>query len=362
MSSESFTPIRIQVHKNGDEHYEGKRVNVTHKLFRNWDQFLTNVSQNVGLKTGAARVIYTINGSEVKTLRELQDQQIYVASSGEPFIQCNYTLEKKKLSNSATEEIRREEQKLEKKAFSPDSKGIRVYVYIEGNHLDVPRRLVLNYRNCKTFAQMLSYLSTELKANDGTIKSVFDAKQFQQMTTMEDFYDGINIIAIANSKLARPRDSFEYPIVTNDKATSPMTEKSIMVKQLQGQELKMQRNQIKKENIFEYGGKGIKVFAHHSGFHKQIPKPIILNWRNCKNWDQFLNLLSFALKPSEGPIRLVFELDLITEINDLTALTDGANVICVSKLSEKAPHPGQYEVQSVQTRPVTANVNFTNLG
>eukprot|EP00835_Amoeboradix_gromovi_P002270 NODE_125_length_18781_cov_0.243015.p3 type:complete len:385 gc:universal NODE_125_length_18781_cov_0.243015:7731-6577(-) len=360
MSAESSNPVRIQVFKNGDENFEGKRYNITQRLFKNWEQLLTEVS-NIGLKKGAVRKLYTMTGAEVKKLSELQDQQQYVASSGEAFIKCTYLLEKRRVSYGNAEKVK-EEVVQEKCVFTPDSKGIRVYVYIEGNPMDAPKRLVLNYRNSKSFGSMLSFLSEELKANDGTIKLLFDASNLSQIVSMDDFYDGVNIIAIANSKIVKPREKFRYPIVTNEKGSSSV-ETVLNQKSQKAQDIKAFKDVVKSENIFEFGGKSIRIFAHLSGFDMLKPKPVVLNWKNCKNFEQFLNILSFTLKPREGPVRSVFEMNVKSEIKDLSILTEGLNVVCVSKTLEKYPLPGNYQLQSIQSsRPGTANVFLINTG
>ena len=344
--------------KSGEEHYNGLKVVVTHRLYKNWESFLLDLSKKIDLKGGAVRRLYTINGTEIKGFKELVDKERYVASTG-IFIQCDYTEVKRKSSIVLVQEPVAKIQT--KSVFSPDSKGIRIYVYIEGNTLDVPKKLVLNYRNCKSFEQMLEYLSSELKADHGTIKSIFDSKSFNQIVTMEDLFDGANIVAISNPKMVKPRDSYQYPLVTNEKQSTQQSVEDENTKLVK--DIKLQKENVKKDNIFEYGGRGIRLFAYLSGYDKIKPKIITLNWRNCKNFDQFLNILSFALKPAQGPVRLVFALDLKTQISNTSELVDGQTIVCVANTLEKTPKDGNYEPLSLQTtsRPATATVIYTYL-
>lgn len=358
MSSDSFNSFRIHIFKNGEEHYEGKRFVVNHRNYRNWEQFLADVSKSA-LKAGAVRKLFTANGTEIMTINELRDLQQYVASSGEAFINCNYSAERKRRGTIEETTEKAEKKDEDQQIFSPDSKGIRVYAYLEGKQLDEPKRLVLNYRNCKSFDQCLSFLSAELKANEGPIRLVFDTKNHVELTNLNDFYDGVNIIAIANTNLLKPRSGIEYPVIKNDKILD--SDRLVNEKLQIVQQVKLVKSQIKKENVFEFGGKSINVFAHLSGFDANPAAKIVLNWRNCKNMEQFINILSTTLRPREGPVRSVFQMDLKNEILDLSTLYDNINVVCVAKHSEKVPRPGNYQLQSSSStisRPSSANVIY----
>eukprot|EP00834_Sanchytrium_tribonematis_P000490 NODE_9_length_64580_cov_1.431941.p17 type:complete len:367 gc:universal NODE_9_length_64580_cov_1.431941:7885-6785(-) len=356
MSTDDFNPIRITILKNGDTHFTGKKFVVTYKIYKNWANFTADVSKSLTLESGAVRRLFTINGSEIMGLRELQDSQVYVASSGDNFVACNYMLEKK--ANVVEKKVNNELDNT-KSYFSPDSKGLKVYIYAEGKNQDDPKRLVLNYRNSKTFEQMLGYLSTELKWNEGTVKSVFDAKSFKPLLALDDFYDGITLIANGNPKISKPRN-FEYKIVGTERpatASEKVTDKNASI----AQEVKSVKEQIKKDNAFEYGGKGIKILAHLSGYDKETPKTLTLNHRNCKNMEQLYSNLSFALKPREGPVRAIFLLDLKTEITELSSLYEGLNVVCISKSLEKYPASGNYQNLSITRRESATQVKLFHL-
>lgn len=73
----------IFVFRNGDKHHAG--VKYTLKPNKTFAQVLVDLSNQVGVPTGAVRQIFTADGKLVKTLEELEDQGKYVCAGAEPF-------------------------------------------------------------------------------------------------------------------------------------------------------------------------------------------------------------------------------------------------------------------------------------
>jgi hypothetical protein len=60
-------------------------------------QFLAECSKDVKLITGGVRKMYTMTGQRIKSLDEIEDNTMYVASAGDPFRNVEYMTEESHL-------------------------------------------------------------------------------------------------------------------------------------------------------------------------------------------------------------------------------------------------------------------------
>ncbi|KAJ3269554.1 hypothetical protein HDV01_001316 [Terramyces sp. JEL0728] len=170
-----------------------------------------------------------MNGARVRSLDELHDSRFYVATSGEPFKKVDYlveedqippvfigvsraTLSMQQTSQSQTSLTRRkinrstgglltEDQKAEirnqhseKSLFGPSSKAFKIAVFENGEQMNEGVRLILNHRNCKTFEQLLKYLSSLKILKSGQVRKIYDAKSGKRIRVLNDLQPGQNIV------------------------------------------------------------------------------------------------------------------------------------------------------------------------
>ena len=83
---------KIKIFRNGDVFNSGKKLVVSSRVYKNYEQFLYNVSEQLNLFNGAVRRVYTLEGSPIYSLEDLQDGAIYVATAGENFKKVAYNL------------------------------------------------------------------------------------------------------------------------------------------------------------------------------------------------------------------------------------------------------------------------------
>ncbi|KAJ3410715.1 hypothetical protein HDV05_003461 [Chytridiales sp. JEL 0842] len=213
---DEFRSKKIRVFRNGDTHNSGKKFVVSTRVYRNFEQFLHNISEDLELN-GAVRKIYTIEGAVVQSLENLEDGGFYVASSGADFKRVPYSV----LSNNGdqtdayvsdaaeTQTIRlrttrrkrmqvaneHENRVKEKPLFGPASKAYRVMIFANGESTSPGQRLVLNYRNCQSFDQFLVNLSNLLRLKTGFVRKLYDAETGKRIKCLADLKDGQNIVA-----------------------------------------------------------------------------------------------------------------------------------------------------------------------
>lgn len=66
------TPITVLIYRNGDEYFQGMRVEITKGMFKNWISFLDFLTQHIRLRTGAVHRIYDMEGHEIRGFKEFQ--------------------------------------------------------------------------------------------------------------------------------------------------------------------------------------------------------------------------------------------------------------------------------------------------
>ncbi|KAJ1566323.1 Doublecortin domain-containing protein 2B, partial [Cladochytrium tenue] len=89
-ATEDFRSRKIRVFRNGDVFAPGKKLVVSPRVYRNYEQFLHNISLEINLLNGAVRRVYTLDGRAVRGLSDLCDGQSYVATGGELFKHVAY--------------------------------------------------------------------------------------------------------------------------------------------------------------------------------------------------------------------------------------------------------------------------------
>ncbi len=123
------------------------------------------ISDAVQLTGGAVRRLYTLEGAVITRLEELEDNGVYVASGGESLKRIPYPL----LLSSDAEPPKRtlpsriplpkstvitESSEKLSNFFGRSSRGLRIIAFPNGEFKDPGYRLLLNFRNCKSFEQV----------------------------------------------------------------------------------------------------------------------------------------------------------------------------------------------------------------
>ncbi|KAI9139731.1 hypothetical protein BKA69DRAFT_1083941 [Paraphysoderma sedebokerense] len=225
---------KVFVYRNGDRHYLGRKVLVTGKRFKNWEQFLHSLTADLQLNTGAVRKLYTVEGIKVNALAELNHLNHYVGTSGEAFKPIKYPIEvnSKDPSNHGTEQENRNvkrgwgikvplliqtgKSEEEKPIFTAASKGYRVAVFANGDDKTTAHRLVLSWRNCRTFEQLLNELTSIVRLKEGRVRKIFDAKSFKRIKFLAQLYDGQNIICSGTTENVKRVDYQLVDLINRD--------------------------------------------------------------------------------------------------------------------------------------------------
>ncbi|KAJ3129895.1 hypothetical protein HK098_007649 [Nowakowskiella sp. JEL0407] len=217
---------RIRIFRNGDMFHPGKKMVVSGRVFRNWEQLLHTLSSEIDLKNGAVRKIYNLQGRQIHGLHELEENENYVASSGESFKKVPYPIlanmpdqliaqmpeglankaanmvndQRRRLNGYANNKVRDSKLDLANKPkekeipiFTSTTKAYRVAVFPNGE-FDKYKSLVLNYRNCRSFDQLLRGLTELLQIKGGYVRKLFDAETGQRIKNLQDLRNGQNIV------------------------------------------------------------------------------------------------------------------------------------------------------------------------
>ncbi|KNE56491.1 hypothetical protein AMAG_02291 [Allomyces macrogynus ATCC 38327] len=280
---------KIWVYRNGDRHFPGRRILVNDRRYKNFEQFLSSLTSDVALRSGAVRKIYDLSGRRIESLNDITDCSFYVAAGSEPFrpvaypspamatdtqplltatsplpppatcptagepqdpcysvtrgdVTVSIPMSKMPLPGEKAFAFLGERKKwgswkfhsprlhdphgrpsqtslsTEKPIFQANvrgllarlAKGYRVAVFRNGDLLTPPVRMVLSFRNCHTFDQLMVEVTTSLRLKEGRVKRLFDADSFRPIKTLHDLHDGQNLIASGTSDAAK---RITYPLV-----------------------------------------------------------------------------------------------------------------------------------------------------
>jgi len=75
----------IYCFRNADKHHSGTKVTVSGTKFKTLEQLKEHLSKELKLPTGAVRQIYTVEGTVIRSLQELEDTKNYVCGAAEKF-------------------------------------------------------------------------------------------------------------------------------------------------------------------------------------------------------------------------------------------------------------------------------------
>ncbi|KAI8897395.1 hypothetical protein BC833DRAFT_527115 [Globomyces pollinis-pini] len=228
MSSIIDTPARrIKVYRNGDIYHAGKKMIVPYHT-RNFEQFLSECSQDVNLVNGGVRRLFNVHGKRIKSLDDILDSESYVATGGEPFKNVDYLLQEENIppvfkgysrsnlpilrdnstiSTTSQQLVRRKVNRsnggllIDEPKFPPPTSGMfnattkafKVVVFENGEANNEGIRLILNHRNCKTFEQLLKFLSSLKLLKSGQVRKIYDVKTGQKLKTLKDLVHGQNL-------------------------------------------------------------------------------------------------------------------------------------------------------------------------
>lgn len=227
-----FSVRKVRLFRNGDAYTRGKKVIVTPKIYKNFEQLLYNVSNDIKLVNGAVRKIYDLEGRAVLSLDDLQEGGSYIAAGNEPFRKVLYKLkeDEKNSSLSSLERLsgvkprtRRKTRRImflpllaaksdgeyapaENQLFGPTSKAFRVAVFTNGLPGIPPMRLVLNYRNCKSIDQVLGTISAAMERR---IIKLIDLDGETPIKELQGIKDGMNIVAVGGEGFKKAA----YPLI-----------------------------------------------------------------------------------------------------------------------------------------------------
>lgn len=76
----------IKLLRNGDDYFAGQKVVINSRKYRYFDVFLDDLSNTLNARFGAVRNIHTPqHGHKVKSLDQIEDGKVYVASGLQKF-------------------------------------------------------------------------------------------------------------------------------------------------------------------------------------------------------------------------------------------------------------------------------------
>ena len=319
-----YTPEKVTFYRNGDSHFQGYQVIITHRNFKNWEQLLTYISQHLNLQSGSIRMIFSLNGTIINELQGFEDGGSYVCSHGEEFIDMMYGKQLAVSTNTSSKSRGKEiVEDRTNSYFTQDSKSINVFAALNGS-VDEAKKFILNYRNCKNIDQLYEMLTSSLAAKE-PITFIVDYSTKLKLPNLSLIQEKSCLIACT-----RTFNDLQYRF--------PLTETVGTV--------------IPKSKI-------ITVFPNGNEFHIGIK--ITITHHKFKTIDKLLEVLSDKLRDQLARVNILYGfLPQIVDIEKQNMHRGVAflpkHVFKVKELSELMD--GQYYVACSSDEPFRANIKY----
>ncbi|KAI8805009.1 hypothetical protein BJ742DRAFT_426277 [Cladochytrium replicatum] len=297
---------RIRVYKNGDVYHPGRKLIVSGRIYRNWEQFLHSLSSQVELLSGAVQKVFTVDGKPVRSLDELEENGNYVAAGRESFRKVPYPV----LVGIA------EQQLIQFKGeMSPEmaSKAAALIAEQKRRVYGKPSAPVIT----PTLPKKNGVVLEEGAKNRGKRLPRLAGKASEDKDKIEQEADsGVNIGEKEVPIFGPSTKAFRVVLFAND----------------------------------EPGYQG---------------KVLVLNNRNCKYFDQLLKNVSDMMHLKNGSVQKVFDAKTGQRIRSLQQLRDGQNIVCTGyepfrRIQYNTFNPSDHEKKttlSENTKTITVYMN-----
>lgn len=226
---------RIRFFRNGDRFFKGVVMPVTPERYRSFDSLLSDVTHtlkdHVNLPNGV-RAVYTMEGSKVSTVDDLEDGKCYVCSGqGEPFKRVEYlNLSSRKVKPCKTfGGVHFDANKSVAKTPPPDFIRPKVVTLVRNGTR--PRRIIrllLNKRNARSFEHVLSSITEVVKLDTGAVRKVFTSSG-NQIFSLQEFFSNEDVFFVYGSE-RYSQDDFhldaeEYKAIQAHKKSLPQSKR-----------------------------------------------------------------------------------------------------------------------------------------
>ncbi|XP_077135421.1 serine/threonine-protein kinase DCLK2 isoform X2 [Ranitomeya variabilis] len=208
---------KVRFYRNGDRYFKGLPYAVSAERFRSFDALLMeltrSLSDNVSLPQGV-RCIYTLDGTKITSLDELQEGESYVCASNETYRKVDYnrntspnwsvnvrTGSGRSLSSLTTlkNEMKESKDFIKPKLVTVIRSGVKPRKAV---------RILLNKKTAHSFEQVLTDITDAIKLDSGVVKRLctLDGKQ---VTCLQDFFGDDDVfIACGPEKYRYAQDDF----------------------------------------------------------------------------------------------------------------------------------------------------------
>ncbi|KAI9019761.1 hypothetical protein DFJ74DRAFT_725334 [Hyaloraphidium curvatum] len=212
---------RIYVLVNGRALVPAKRMVLSPRTFRTWDAILRHLSSTLGINVQG---LYDLQSGEQIAkhagLAGLEDGWRYVAVAAGEKLKRNVEYlfpdgpvkpaangdeilaRKNSIGPHAPPVVRRLVPRAPASSgrFGPQSKGLRVFLFSNGDDSNQAISVVLNIRNCQSFSHLLETVTLSLR-HPAYVRRLYNAETYLPITDLGELHDGISLVALAQGSL-----------------------------------------------------------------------------------------------------------------------------------------------------------------
>ncbi|KAJ3178740.1 Doublecortin domain-containing protein 2C [Geranomyces variabilis] len=219
-----------------------------------------------------------------------------------------------------------------------EERSKRIRVFRNGDIYDRGRRLVINPRVYRNFEQ-------DLNLTNGAARRVFALTTGHPVASLDDLADNGIYIASAGDALKRIPYLVDPSAATGSQMQLPQHEppgrrlwhgatvvprrvfkQGVLEAGTSGEELR-----DREHTLFGPTSKAYKITVFHNGEASIPGVSSVLNYRNCRSFEQFLRHLTELLR---GSVRKVYDAETGGRINNLRQVRDGQNIVVATSMAE----------------------------
>ncbi|XP_033837385.2 doublecortin domain-containing protein 2-like [Periophthalmus magnuspinnatus] len=200
----------VFMYRNGDQHYEARRIVINQKRVCNFETLLREVTSGIQAPFGAVRNIYTPRGGhKVDRLESLQSGEQYVAAGRERFKKLDY-LEigprKRRMLQALPLQVKPPPQNrimVSARFLKPIKEPCPIFVVANGDVLNPAMRLLIHQRMLGQFDKILEMVTEKMGLRVlGGVRSLY-TYEGQQVTDGNQLESGQLYVAVGRDKFKK---------------------------------------------------------------------------------------------------------------------------------------------------------------
>jgi len=296
--------ISIYIFKNNDPFFLGKKMLVTEKIYRNWEQFLISVIKTVDLVKSSCRIVNLTDGKEIFDCSELVDGEKYVALS-----------KNEKLNLNINYRTSRENKEYQLQKEMEEQKKIKM--------MNEKYRKKKNHWIYRREQQRLNDLENKREVIEQDDENVEDCSKKREL-----------LKKFRLERIDQEEKRIRYK-QKNREIGNKVINRSLVT--------------VEPEKVFDRETKGYRIYLHKNGDYLSTGKCFILNFNNSSSLLAMILSIRETLSTEFWFARRIFDINTFKRIQKIEEIEDEKHYIITGKELPRRDQPYKTEPEEAVT-------------